>query len=90
MEINNAFKSLILNIKSKLNLKEPASKKKLKLGIIYFIAFRELIPNKVAFISIILVNTAFSYSLILKNVIKPTLITDPFIYTLNISNSQYT
>ena len=35
-------------------------------------------------------NKAFSYLLILENITKFTLTTNPFIYTLNISNSQYT
>ena len=35
-------------------------------------------------------NKAFSYSLILEDITKPTLTTNPFIYTLNISSSQYT
>jgi hypothetical protein len=80
-------KSLILNIKSKLNLEESAIGKELKLGTIYLTAFRELIFNKVTFISAILANKAFSYLLILKNITKPILTTDPFIYILNISSS---
>ena len=47
-------------------------------------------PNKATSISAILANKAFSHLLILKDIIKPILITNPFIYTLNISNSQYT
>ena len=39
--------------------------------------------NKVTFISAVLANKAFSYLLILKNITKPILTTDPFIYTLN-------
>ena len=35
-------------------------------------------------------NKAFSYLLILENITKPTLTTDPFIYTLNTPSSQYT
>ena len=46
-------------------------------------------PNKVTFISTVLANKAFSYLLILKDITKPILTTDPFIYTLNISSSQY-
>jgi hypothetical protein len=76
-----------LDIKSKLNLEEPANKKKLELSTVYFIAFRELIPNKVTFISTVLANKAFSYLLILKDIIKPILTTDPFIYILNTSSS---
>ena len=41
-------------------------------------------PNKVTFINTTLANKAFNYLLILKDIIKPTLITDPFIYILNI------
>jgi hypothetical protein len=37
-----------------------------------------------------LANKAFNYLLILKDIIKPTLTTDPFIYILNIFSSQYT
>ena len=75
-----------MDIKSKLHLEEPINKKKLELATIYFIAFGELMPNKVTFISIILANKAFSYLLILKNIIKPILTTNPFIYTLNTPN----
>ena len=35
-------------------------------------------------------NKAFSYLLILENITEPTLTTDPFIYILNTSSSQYT
>ena len=83
IKVNNAFKSLILNIKSKLNLEELVNEKKLELGIVYLTAFRELMPNKATFISTVLANKAFSHLLILENIIKPTLTTDPFIYTLN-------
>ena len=41
-------------------------------------------------ISTVLANKAFSYLLILKDITKPILTTDPFIYTLNIFSSQYT
>ena len=41
-------------------------------------------PNKATFISTILANKAFSYLLILKDIIKPILTTNPFIYILNI------
>jgi hypothetical protein len=78
---------LILDIESELNLKEPTNKKESELSIVYFIAFRELILNKITFISIILTNKIFSYLLILKDMIKLTLVTDPFIYILNISSS---
>ena len=47
-------------------------------------------PNKVTSISTALANKAFSYLLILKNITKPILTTDPFIYTLNTFSSQYT
>ena len=39
--------------------------------------------NKITFISTVLANKAFSYLLILENITKPILITDPFIYILN-------
>ena len=42
--------------------------------------------NKAIFISTTLANKAFSYLLRLKNIIKPTLITNPFIYTPNTSS----
>ena len=73
-----------MDIKSKLNLKEPANKKELKSGTIYFITFKELILNKATFISTILANKAFSHLLILKDITKSILTTNPFIYTLNI------
>ena len=50
-------------------------------------AFKELTPNKVIFINTVLANKAFSYLLILKNITKPTLTTNFFIYTLNIFSS---
>jgi hypothetical protein len=78
---------LILNIESKLNLEEPTNRKESESGIIYFIVFGELTPNKITSISIILANKAFSYLLILEDITKPTLATDPFIYILNISSS---
>jgi hypothetical protein len=52
-------------------------------------AFGELTPNKAISMSTILANKAFSYLLILENMTKPTLVIDPFIYILNISNSRY-
>ena len=87
IKANNAFKSLILNIKFKLNLKEPANGKELKLNTVYLIAFKDLMPNKVIFISTILANKAFSYLLILEDITKPILTTNPFIYILNIFSS---
>ena len=74
-------------MKSKLNLEELANKKKLKLSIIYFTAFKKLMPNKATFIYTILANKAFSHLLILKDITKPTLTTDLFIYTLNTPSS---
>ena len=68
-------------------MEEPANKKELKLGFIYFTVFRELMPNKVIFINTILANKAFSYLLILKDITKFILTTDPFIYTLNTLSS---
>ena len=79
-----------MDIKFKLNLEEPANRKELKSGTIYLIAFGELIFNKATFISAVLANKAFSHLLILKDMTKPILTTDPFIYTLNTSSSQYT
>ena len=43
--------------------------------------------NKVTFISTILANKAFSHLLILKDIIKPILTTNPVIYTLNTLSS---
>ena len=76
-----------MDIKSKLNLEEPINRKELKLNTIYLIAFRELMPNKATFISTILANKAFSHLLTLKDITKPILTTNPFIYTLNIFSS---
>ena len=90
MKANNAFKSLILDIKSKLNLKEFANRKKLELNTVYFTVFKELMPNKATFINTALANKAFSHLLILKDITKPILTTNPFIYILNISSSWYT
>ena len=69
-----------MDIKFELNLKEFTNRKELKLNIVYFIAFKELIFNKVIFISAVLANKVFSYLLILKNIIKPILTINPFIY----------
>ena len=44
-------------------------------------------PNKATFINTVLANKAFSYLLILKDIIKPILTTDPFIYILNTPSS---
>ena len=44
-------------------------------------------PNKATSISAVLANKAFSYLLILEDMTKPTLTTDPFIYTLNTPSS---
>ena len=76
-----------MDIKSKLNLEEPINGKELELSTIYLTAFKELTPNKATFISIVLANKAFSYLLTLEDITKPTLTTNPFKYTLNISNS---
>ena len=75
-----------MDIKSKLNLKECINGKELKLGTVYLIAFKEPISNKMTFINTILANKTFSYLLILKDITKPILTTDPFIYILNILN----
>ena len=79
-----------MDIKSKLNLEESVIEKELKLGTVYLIAFRELIPNKITFISAVLANKAFSHLLILEDIIKFILTTEPFIYILNTSSSWYT
>ena len=79
-----------MDIKSKLNLEEPTNKKELKSGTVYLTAFRKLMPNKATSINTILVNKTFSYLLILENITKPILTTNPFIYTLNTPSSQYT
>ena len=76
-----------MDIKSKLNLEESVIKKELELGTVYLTAFRELIPNKVTFISTVLANKAFSYLLILKDITKFILTINPFIYILNIFSS---
>ena len=47
-------------------------------------------PNKATFINTTLANKAFSYLLTLKDITKPTLTTNLFIYTLNTLSSQYT
>ena len=44
-------------------------------------------PNKITFISTALANKAFSYLLILEDIIKPILTTNPFIYILNTPSS---
>ena len=74
-----------MDIKSELNLKEPTNGKELESGTVYFTVFRELMPNKVTSISTVLANKAFSHLLILEDMTKPILTTNPFIYILNIS-----
>jgi hypothetical protein len=81
---------LILDIESKLNLKEPTNRKELESSIVYLTAFGELTLNKTISISIILANKTFSYLLILEDITKSTLVINPFIYILNISSSRYT
>ena len=44
-------------------------------------------PNKAISISTVLANKAFSHLLILKDITKPILTTNPFIYTLNTLSS---
>jgi hypothetical protein len=80
-ETNNIFENLILDIESKLNLKEPTNRKKSKSSIIYLMVFGKLIPNKTISISILLANKIFSYLLILEDMTKPTqLLTPLYIY----------
>ena len=62
-------------------------KQELKLNIIYFIAFKKLIPNKVTFINTTLANKTFSHLLILEDITKLILTTNPFTYILNIFSS---
>ena len=76
-----------MDIKSKLNLKKPTNGKELKSGTIYFTAFKELMPNKATFINTALINKAFNYLLILKDITKSILITNRFIYILNTPSS---
>jgi hypothetical protein len=76
-----------LDIKSKLDLEEPTNRKKSESSIAYLMVFGELTLNKTTSISIILANKTFSHLLILENMTKPILVTDPFIYILNISSS---
>ena len=79
-----------MDIKFELNLEKPVNGKELESGTVYLIAFRELMPNKVTFISVALANKAFSYLLILEDITKFILTTNPFIYILNIFSSRYT
>jgi hypothetical protein len=76
---------LILDIESKLNLEEPTDKK--ESDTTYLTTFRELSLNEATSMSTILANKAFSHSLTLEDMTKPTPATNPFIYTLNISSS---
>jgi hypothetical protein len=78
---------LILDIKSELNLEKPTNRKESESSITYLIVFGELIFNKTISMNIILANKAFSYLLILEDMTKPTPVTNPFIYILNISSS---
>ena len=76
-----------MNIKSKFNLKEPVNKKELELGTVYLIAIKNPMSNKATIINTILANKAFNHLLILKDITKPILTTNPFIYILNIFSS---
>jgi hypothetical protein len=77
---------LILDIKSRLNYEKESE------STTYLTAFGELTPSKATSISVVLANKAFSHSLTLEDITKPTPATDPFTYTLNTSrsSSQYT
>jgi hypothetical protein len=81
-EANNAFESLILDIKSRLNYKKELE------STTYLTAFRELTLSKATSISVVLANKAFSHSLTLEDMTEPTLATNPFTYTLNTSRSS--
>ena len=86
-DFDKAFETLIIDIRSKLDYE-----KKLELTT-YLTAFGELTPNKAASMSVVLANKAFSHSLTLEEptlATNPMLATNPFIYILNTSNSQYT
>ena len=78
---------MILDIESELNYEKELE------STTYLTAFRELTLNKVTFISVGLANKAFSHSLTLEDITKPTLTTNPtlatnlFMYTLNTSSS---
>jgi hypothetical protein len=78
---------LILDIESELNLEEPTNRKESESSTAYLTAFGELTPNKATSMSTALANKAFSHSLILEDMTKPTPATDPFIYILNTSSS---
>ena len=78
-----------MDIKSKFNLKKPANEKELESSTVYLTAFKELMPNKITSISAVLANKAFSYLLILEDITKLILTTNPFIYTLNTPSSRY-
>ena len=78
---NKNFKTLITDIRSKLNLKELKQP-----STTYFTTFRDLIPDKAISINIELGNKAFSHLLTAVDTIEITitaLSTDPFIYSTN-------
>ena len=71
----------ITHIRFKLNLKELKQP-----SIIYFTAFRDLIPNKATSINTELANKAFSHSLTVVDITEiaiTTLSTNPFAYSTN-------
>ena len=80
-DFDKIFETLIINIKSKPNYKKELE------STTYLTAFKELMLSKATSISVALANKAFSYSLTLKDVIEPTLATNPFTYTLNTFSS---
>jgi hypothetical protein len=97
-DFNRIFKTLIIDIRSKLNSKKELESSTTYLmafrsSTTYFTAFRELTPNEVTSMSAVLANKAFSHSLTLEDMIKPMpatnlmLATNLFTYTLNTSSS---
>ena len=86
-DFDKIFKTLIIDIRSELNLKKPKQP-----FTTYFIAFRDFILDKATFISIKLANKAFSHLLIVVDITEiatTTLSTDPFVYSIN-TKSRYT
>ena len=80
-DFNKIFKTLITDIRSKLNLKELKQP-----FITYFTAFKDLIPNKATSISIELANKAFSHLLTAVDIIEiaiTALSTNLFAYSIN-------
>jgi hypothetical protein len=81
-DFNKIFKTLIIDIGSKLNYEKELELSTTHLTTTtYLTAFGELTPSEATSMSVVLANKAFSYSLTLEDTTKPTLATNPMLAT---------